>query len=179
MSGNGFKIKSEILSLVFETTTINQSRSINLNHQSYVHPTFICDSCWDFLLTFVSVGLFSCDSAPRSASQSKQTCHHFIRRRGRNNNNNKQQNANQDNNNYPRRQQPTTIVRQTTATTSDNVYICQWSIKKWTIHKQQSTKIRTTNGDGHPTMTNTIEQDNTVKFNDRPSMQIIGAQQHG
>ena len=27
-------------------------------------------------------------------------------------------------------------------------------------------------------MTNAIEQDGTAKFNDRPSMQIIGAQQH-
>ena len=50
--------------------------------------------------------------------------------------------------------------------------------KQWTIHKQQSTKPRTTNGNGHPTITNTIEQDGTAKFNDRPSMQIIGAQQH-
>ena len=52
------------------------------------------------------------------------------------------------------------------------------NIDQCTMDHQQSTKPRTTNGDGHPTITNAIEQDGTVKFNDRPSMQIIGAQQH-
>ena len=47
--------------------------------------------------------------------------------------------------------------------------------KQTTIHKQQSTKPRTTNGDGHPTITNAIEQDGTAKFNNRLSMQIISA----
>ena len=42
------------------------------------------------------------------------------------------------------------------------------------MNNQQSTKPRTTNDNGHPTMTNVNEHDGTAKFNDRPSMQTIG-----
>ena len=63
--------------------------------------------------------------------------------------------------------------RQQHQTTTTNVNE-QWIInnQQSTINKQQSTKPRTTNGDGHPTITNAIEQDGTAKFNDCPSMQI-------
>ena len=157
--GNRFKIKFRNLKDM--SRFLKQQKSINCDQsrsqssiisKSYVYLQQLLRLSADIRIR-CSLFLWQC-----SASQSNQTCHHFTRRRGRNINN-KHQNANQDNNNYPRRQRPTTIVRQSTATTSNNDDQCQSTMnnEQWTIHKQQSTKPRTTNGDGHPTMTNTIE----------------------